>query len=152
MKSQSPYRDGVAVILYDEQMRVLVQARDEHAHLNPNKITFFGGAIESGENPEQAAVREVSEELGIRITKPSLVTEIANFNNTSTTQYLLAVEISSRTLSALSKEQPREGRAALILTKPLDTCETYKKYKHSFAPFIVEAILFFWERFEKKYI
>ena len=53
-------RTGVVVIAFDEQGRVLL-ARHSYG---PPAWTLPGGGIGRGELPEQAAVREIREELG----------------------------------------------------------------------------------------
>jgi len=54
------------VLLADPSGAVLMQHRDEHAPVSPNQWGFPGGHIEPGETPEQAALREVEEETGVR--------------------------------------------------------------------------------------
>ncbi len=44
---------------------VLFQVRNKSLRHHGGEISFPGGAVENGENAEQAAVRETSEELGI---------------------------------------------------------------------------------------
>lgn len=56
-----------AVALVNEQGAVLVQQRDICGS-HPGLWEFPGGKLEPGESPEEAAVRELSEELGITIT------------------------------------------------------------------------------------
>jgi 8-oxo-dGTP pyrophosphatase MutT (NUDIX family) len=59
-----------AVILYREG-RVLLQHRDDKPEIVwPNHWAIFGGHIEDGETPEQAALREIEEELGLRLEPP----------------------------------------------------------------------------------
>jgi 8-oxo-dGTP pyrophosphatase MutT (NUDIX family) len=55
------------VFLVDPQGRILMQHRDAHARVSPNQWTPPGGRIEEGEQPADAARREVLEETGIRI-------------------------------------------------------------------------------------
>lgn len=54
--------------LFDEQGRVLLQKRG-----NSGKWGFPGGAIELGETPEDAAIREVREETGLDVEIESLI-------------------------------------------------------------------------------
>lgn len=54
--------------LFDEQGRVLLQKRGDSG-----KWGFPGGAIELGETPEEAAVRELKEETGLDVAVESLI-------------------------------------------------------------------------------
>src|SRR3954470_14202561 len=47
--------------------RVLLQERDEHAPLSPEKWGMVGGHVEDGEDFEPAAYRELEEETGLRL-------------------------------------------------------------------------------------
>lgn len=51
---------------------VLLHKRDNKTKESPNMWDFFGGAIEGTENVEDAAIREIYEELGIVISKNDL--------------------------------------------------------------------------------
>jgi 8-oxo-dGTP diphosphatase len=51
--------------LVDPRGWVLLQERDEHAPVEPNKWCLVGGGVEEGESPETAAYRELEEETGI---------------------------------------------------------------------------------------
>jgi 8-oxo-dGTP diphosphatase len=53
----------VAAVLKREGRILICQRRPDQAH--PLKWEFPGGKVEPGETPEQAVVRELSEELGI---------------------------------------------------------------------------------------
>jgi 8-oxo-dGTP pyrophosphatase MutT (NUDIX family) len=57
-----------AVILYREG-KVLLQHRDDDpAIASPGMWACFGGHIDEGEEPEDAALREIEEEVGFRIS------------------------------------------------------------------------------------
>lgn len=53
------------MILVDERGWILLQERDEHAALDPEKWGFPGGQLEAGESFEEAAYRELAEETGL---------------------------------------------------------------------------------------
>lgn len=55
----------VMVGLVDTRGWVLLQERDEHAPVEPEKWCLVGGGVEEGESPETAAYRELKEETGI---------------------------------------------------------------------------------------
>jgi 8-oxo-dGTP diphosphatase len=55
------------VLLVDPDGRVLLQERDEHAPLAPEKWGMVGGHVEDGEDFQPAAYRELEEETGVRL-------------------------------------------------------------------------------------
>lgn len=61
------------VIIYDDEGKILLQHRDNAAPTAPNKWSFFGGGMESGEIPVQTAIREIKEELEYDALSPRLV-------------------------------------------------------------------------------
>jgi mutator protein MutT len=58
---------AVAAVIHDEEGRVLVQQRHDGTYSLP------AGAIEPGETPEDAVVREVREETGLTTTPAELL-------------------------------------------------------------------------------
>jgi 8-oxo-dGTP pyrophosphatase MutT (NUDIX family) len=60
------------VILVDAEGRVLLQERDEHAPIDPDRWGLSGGHLEPGEDPEAGAYREVEEETGVRLAAGTL--------------------------------------------------------------------------------
>jgi len=61
-----------AVILVDRRGWVLLQERDEHPRIAPEKWSFSGGHLEPGEDPLAGAVRELEEETEVRISPAEL--------------------------------------------------------------------------------
>jgi 8-oxo-dGTP pyrophosphatase MutT (NUDIX family) len=55
------------VVLVDARGWVLLQERDEHAPLSPEKWGMVGGHVEDGEDFEPAAYRELEEETGVHL-------------------------------------------------------------------------------------
>jgi 8-oxo-dGTP diphosphatase len=60
------------ILLVDGDGRVLLQERDEHAPLSPEKWGMVGGHVEDGEGFEPAAYRELEEETGVRLAPGDL--------------------------------------------------------------------------------
>lgn len=58
------------VILYRDG-RVLLQHRDDKPDIVwPGAWAIFGGHLEDGEDPESGAIREIEEELGLKLQPP----------------------------------------------------------------------------------
>lgn len=70
-------RHGAAGLLLVHGDRYLLALRSEHVHV-PHVWSLPGGAIERGETPEQAAVRECHEELGGVPTHEVVRTHVAD--------------------------------------------------------------------------
>jgi 8-oxo-dGTP pyrophosphatase MutT (NUDIX family) len=60
------------VILVDRRGWVLLQERDEHPRIDPEKWGLVGGHVEDGEEFEAAVYRELEEETGIRLAPGEL--------------------------------------------------------------------------------
>ena len=63
----------VGVILVDNQGMVALQLREEEQELNPDHWSVFGGHIEEGEESAKAAIREIEEELSVKLSEDKLV-------------------------------------------------------------------------------
>jgi 8-oxo-dGTP pyrophosphatase MutT (NUDIX family) len=67
----APHAFG-CVLLVDGAGRILLQERDEHAPIDPDRWGLSGGHLEPGEDPESGAYREVEEETGVRLAPGTL--------------------------------------------------------------------------------
>ena len=66
------------VVLVDRHGRLLLQERDEHPVIDPEKWGMCGGHLEPGEDPLTGAVRELEEETGVLLAPEDLtLVEIA---------------------------------------------------------------------------
>ncbi|MEZ5691536.1 MAG: 8-oxo-dGTP diphosphatase MutT [Rickettsiales bacterium] len=61
----------VAAALINDEGKILLARRPEGKRL-AGKWEFVGGKVEEGEIPEEALVRELKEELGIKVAKEDL--------------------------------------------------------------------------------
>jgi 8-oxo-dGTP pyrophosphatase MutT (NUDIX family) len=60
------------VILVDRRGRLLLQERDEHPVIDPEKWGLVGGHVDPGEDVEDAAYRELLEETGVELAPGTL--------------------------------------------------------------------------------
>ena len=60
------------VILVDPRGWLLLQERDEHPRIDPEKWGLVGGHLDEGEDFEPGAYRELAEETGIELTSGEL--------------------------------------------------------------------------------
>lgn len=70
---------GVAVIIRNKQDQILVSLRGPQVRSEPYTWENVGGGVDEGEQPEEAIVREVKEEIGVELVNLRLL-----FENTST--------------------------------------------------------------------
>ncbi len=66
------YHKEVEVWIVNEEGKILIQKRAENKKQAPNKWSITAGHVESGENVEDAMVREIKEEIGIDCKKEDL--------------------------------------------------------------------------------
>lgn len=60
--------------LYNPKKReVLLHKRDDKTKINPNKWAFFGGSSENEEIAVQTFIREMHEELGIKLSDTEVI-------------------------------------------------------------------------------
>lgn len=55
------------VVLYTEDRQFILQRRTSDAKVAPNKLCLFGGHMQEGEKPLQAAMREIHEEVSLPV-------------------------------------------------------------------------------------
>ena len=61
---------GSAVVIFDEEGRLLILLRPKTVRWGAGKWALPGGHIEEGEQPIDAAIREVREETTLKISNP----------------------------------------------------------------------------------
>lgn len=69
---EGEYKLSVHVWFLNSKGELLVQKRNENLKRNPGKWAFTGGAVDSGETSEEGAIREIQEELGIKIDEDKM--------------------------------------------------------------------------------
>lgn len=76
-----------AIALVDSRGWILLQERDEHPVIDPEKWGFPGGGVEPDEDFEAAAYRELAEETGVELDGGlQLVEEFTVFHPHSATE------------------------------------------------------------------
>lgn len=80
------YRAGI-ILLQDDKVALIERHRP-----GLHYFTFPGGHVDEGETPEQAAVRETEEELGLQVTPKQLLAKIGWQGKW---QYYYLVEVNS---------------------------------------------------------
>lgn len=109
----------IAVIaLRNEEGKFLFQFRDGNAPTNKLRVTFFGGSIDAGEHPNEAALRELKEELELDISPADiqLVAEKPWYQDELKEDEIMYVfEVTKRV--SWDDIHVREGAGAVFLSK-----------------------------------
>lgn len=62
----------IAVFVINDNKQVLLQKRSANKRFNPNKWGLCSGHVDANESLEDAAIREIKEEIGLDVTKEDL--------------------------------------------------------------------------------
>lgn len=86
------YMQVVGAIIKNHENEYLLQLRDDKAPSFKNRWTLFGGHIEAGEEPDEALLRELDEELTLSPNAIESMQEIqTNEDPNGTKQYIFEV-------------------------------------------------------------
>jgi 8-oxo-dGTP pyrophosphatase MutT (NUDIX family) len=101
----------------EDELHILFEVRSDTLRKQPGEIGLPGGRVENGETPDECALRETVEELGIPASSIRLIGELnyipaySNF-----TMYSFAGEID---LEALHAAVPNKDEVKALFTVPL---------------------------------
>jgi 8-oxo-dGTP pyrophosphatase MutT (NUDIX family) len=97
-----------AVIISDDKLLLIRREKNDSVY-----YVFPGGSVESGENFEQACVRELVEELGVHITINNIFYEVLNHEEQVHEQFFIADITSGEIGTGLDKKfVPGEAASA----------------------------------------
>lgn len=121
--SKGLWHRGVHVLIYTPDGKVVMQKRSPSLSYHPDEVEIsVGGGVNAGERPEQAAAREVNEELGITIG-PSELRFIGKtkFNHATKTQlnrnFIYSYSICVPEDKLAFKINPAETSSAFLLSE-----------------------------------
>ena len=63
----------VAIFIINDKKQVLLEKRSPNKRFNPNKYALCAGHVDAYESLEEAALREIKEEVGLDISKNDLI-------------------------------------------------------------------------------
>ena len=63
-----PFALSVKALIYDREGRILLLRRSQSSHANVGKWDLPGGKVDPGEQFDQAVIREVMEETGLKVS------------------------------------------------------------------------------------
>ena len=129
-------RNRSGIILIEDNKLALIERHRADLHY----FIFPGGGIDAGESPQQAAVREAQEELGIIVEVKQKIAEI--FINENTQHYFLADKVSGEFGTGTGEEygeyNPKYG-TYLPLWMPLDDVMNNNVLPHELADLVVHC-------------
>lgn len=101
-----------------EQLRLLFETRSSKLKNQPGDICFPGGKVEAGEEPAEAALRELEEETGIPARDVRIIAQFDTlYGFADYTVYTFAAEIDG---SSLEKASVNKDEVEDIFTVPLE--------------------------------
>ncbi|MEG1001851.1 NUDIX hydrolase [Clostridium sp.] len=106
----------IPVINVNGTSHILFEVRTDKLTLNPGEICFPGGAIENGESPKDAALRECFEEIGVGGDNISIISKLDIFvSNTNIIIYPFLAHIKDDVKFLINKDEVKN-----LLIIPLD--------------------------------
>lgn len=112
------YAVFLPLVWSDDQWQVLYEIRSESIS-QPGEVSFPGGGVEVGETPQQAAIREVMEELNIQPEQIDILGEIDYLVLERSTIHCFVGRVNLDWTTILPNEE-----VARIFTVPLSTLLT----------------------------
>ena len=89
MESSDAGRNGSSLIIVNDRQQIVLLLRDNIQEIPyPNMWDIPGGAVESGESPKEAIIREIDEEMGIRLNDVYLFSVIPFDDRTEYTYWI----------------------------------------------------------------
>ena len=128
----APARYAVLVPLVEQagQLHLLYEVRAATLRRQPGEVCFPGGRIEGAETPEQCALRETREELGISPDKIQLLGRLdfiahrANF-----IMYPILAQLSEGAVAAMRPNPAEVGKTMLV---PVDHLLTHPPLEYDY--------------------
>jgi len=135
-------RTRAGVILIEDNNVALI----ERHRAGLSYFVFPGGGVDEGESPEEAAIREAEEELGIQVGIKQKIAEI-HFGQTNTHVYFLAERVSGEFGAGTGEEftdadpyDPQEG-IYIPIWMPVEEMSQHKNiYPASLAELVVNSV------------
>ncbi len=115
----------VTAAIMEENGRIFIAKRGPGKHL-AGKWEFPGGKIEPGETPEQSLVRELAEELGIRVLVGEFLCSVRYRNDTVNLE-LLAFRVTGRSGKPVLREHQESRWVAPSELLSFDLAESDRK-------------------------
>ncbi len=100
-------KKSVVCIIENNKKELLLQKKTMTYKKNPGVWTFFGGVVDKGETPKEAIIRELKEEIGIKMG----VKFLFNF------EFDTEVHVFSGILNDISKISLGEGAGFAFFSK-----------------------------------
>ena len=69
----------VPVVVRAEGLSLLLTRRADHLHDHAGQVSFPGGRAEAGETPEETALREAEEEIGLKVERLELLGRLPEY-------------------------------------------------------------------------
>ena len=128
--SKGRYAVTVPITDIKGEAHILYELRSRHVDRQPGEVCFPGGAIEPGETPLQAALRETREETGLSEPDIKIITQLDIFHPpTGLVLYPFLAEVDS---SAIQKIRLSECEVEECFTVPVSFLMTKPyEYRHS---------------------
>lgn len=105
----------IAVLPYDDP-QVVLTVRSQHVEHHKGEISFPGGALDAGETPLEAALREADEEVGILAEHVQILGEQSHYRTITDFHVIPFVGLLDR---APYRFRPLEIEVAEVITPPL---------------------------------
>ncbi len=83
----------VHTVIHDGLGKILIIRRSKDDEVCPSEWDIPGGTLEDGEDPQEGAKREVTEETGLHISKLSLFDYTANVDESKNKQFIRLIFI-----------------------------------------------------------